>query len=194
MDLTNHFPEVPVVVRAALNNLAHGLTSLTKPPDYGKTQATINKNRNYSAKAGNECANPGEPSLNLPLTLLGSLVTAKKDGASLALHKETHGPLDTTVKQGIPAKYSYWIGNRAARLTPIQNHQSLFLPHRYKKCIEHTFKYAEMIMKSGVREYIASCVKCRRFNAQPYYYPETKDLQQLLIRCRSFQNIDLDFF
>uniref|UniRef100_A0A7I5ED04 CCHC-type domain-containing protein n=1 Tax=Haemonchus contortus TaxID=6289 RepID=A0A7I5ED04_HAECO len=66
--------------------------------------------------------------------------------------------------------------------------------------IEHTIsKVRELYwvpkLRQQVRKVVSACVKCRRFNALPYRYPEMTDLpHQRVVKCRPFQNTGLDFF
>uniref|UniRef100_A0A8L8KTV9 Integrase catalytic domain-containing protein n=1 Tax=Heligmosomoides polygyrus TaxID=6339 RepID=A0A8L8KTV9_HELPZ len=70
----------------------------------------------------------------------------------------------------------------------------------YHRGIEHTIstvreQYWIPKLRQQVRKLIAHCVKCCRFNALPYRYPETTDLpQRRVMRCRPFQHTGLDFF
>ncbi|VDP31991.1 unnamed protein product [Heligmosomoides polygyrus] len=70
----------------------------------------------------------------------------------------------------------------------------------YHKGVEHTIatvreNYWIPKLRQQVRSFISQCVKCRRFNALPYHYPDTTDLpSKRVTRCYPFQHIGLDFF
>ncbi|XGW33996.1 hypothetical protein V3C99_018051 [Haemonchus contortus] len=70
----------------------------------------------------------------------------------------------------------------------------------YHKGIEHTIsavreQYWIPKLRQQVRKLIAPCIKCRRFNALPYRYPDSADLpKQRVWKARPFQHTGLDFF
>ncbi|XGW10144.1 hypothetical protein V3C99_011987 [Haemonchus contortus] len=70
----------------------------------------------------------------------------------------------------------------------------------YHQGIEHTMatvrnRYWIPKLRQQVRKLVVKCVKCRRFNALPYPYPDSTDLpQRRVFRSRPFQHIGLDFF
>uniref|UniRef100_A0A7I4YFQ0 Integrase catalytic domain-containing protein n=1 Tax=Haemonchus contortus TaxID=6289 RepID=A0A7I4YFQ0_HAECO len=70
----------------------------------------------------------------------------------------------------------------------------------YHQGTEHTIatirqNYWIPKLRQQVRKLISHCVKCRRFNALPYHYPEMTDLPSRRVqRYRPFQHIGLDFF
>lgn len=94
------------------------------------------------------------------------------------------------------AKNSFFIAPNTslARLIILDAHGD------YHKGIEHTISTVREQcwipkLRQQVRKVINSCVKCRRFNALPYRYPDMTDLpHKRVVRSRPFQHIGLDFF
>uniref|UniRef100_A0A7I4XT07 Integrase catalytic domain-containing protein n=1 Tax=Haemonchus contortus TaxID=6289 RepID=A0A7I4XT07_HAECO len=70
----------------------------------------------------------------------------------------------------------------------------------YHRGVEHTMatvrtQYWIPKLRQQVRKLVQQCVKCRRFNALPYQYPESTDLpDRRVLRSRPFEHIGLDFF
>ncbi|VDL83821.1 unnamed protein product [Nippostrongylus brasiliensis] len=70
----------------------------------------------------------------------------------------------------------------------------------YHRGVEHSIATVRQTywipkVRQQTRKLVQQCVKCRRFNALPYAYPEATDLpERRVYRCRPFEHIGLDFF
>uniref|UniRef100_A0A7I4YZ85 Integrase_H2C2 domain-containing protein n=1 Tax=Haemonchus contortus TaxID=6289 RepID=A0A7I4YZ85_HAECO len=70
----------------------------------------------------------------------------------------------------------------------------------YHKGIEHTIatvreRYWIPKLRQQVRKHVSHCIKCRRFNALPYQYPDSTDLpERRVLKSNPFQHTGLNFF